>query len=364
MRVKTIVAGTTFGQFYMRALQQMQDSFELVGILAGGSQRSKRVAEEYGIPLYTLVAELPKQVELACVAVRSASMGGKGTELAMELLNRGIHVIQEQPIHQREIAQCFKVAKKNKVSYQVGDLYVNLSSVRQFIKAVQEVRKTQKIQYIEASCAVQVSYPLIDILNHMLPSLRPFKIKCVDRGSGPFHLLTADIGDIPVIFLIHNEINPKDPDNYMHLLHKITVGTSGGRICLCDTHGPVMLHRRLHVPTELYNEKIDVSAWPEWLYQNSMEEIGNIPKLEYYKIISEEWPKAVAGDLHKYLRIKAGTEKLNMLYGRTMFSAEVWHEVTNRLGYAALGKGSVYEPMDLVGIKAQMKTEEGYPWLE
>lgn len=40
-----------------------------------------------------------KDFDMACVVIRSTAVGGKGTEIAGALLEKGIHVIQEHPVH-------------------------------------------------------------------------------------------------------------------------------------------------------------------------------------------------------------------------------------------------------------------------
>lgn len=50
-------------------------------------------------------------------------LGGKGTEIAGALLEKGIHVIQEHPVHYNDIVKLLKVAKENNCVYQVSDTY-------------------------------------------------------------------------------------------------------------------------------------------------------------------------------------------------------------------------------------------------
>ena len=54
-KLKVIICGTTFGQFYMDAISRLKDIFEFAGIFAGGSKRSVMCAESYGVPLYTKI---------------------------------------------------------------------------------------------------------------------------------------------------------------------------------------------------------------------------------------------------------------------------------------------------------------------
>lgn len=363
-KIKTIVAGTTFGQFYMKALEYMSDRFEFCGILAGGSKRSERLAKEYQVPLYKNVDDLPEDIELACVIIRASALGGKGTELSLALMNRGISIIQEQPLHHKELSECFRCAKKNGVFFHVGDLYVNLPAVRQFTAAAKELMKKQQIVYIEVSCSTQVSYPLVDILCHIFPTMRPFRIKKSDNESGPFHILTAEITKIPTIFLIHNEMNPDDPDNFMHLLQRITVGTTAGRLCLYDSHGGVTWHNRLHVPTSLYSEGALNQKLPDNLYQNSRYQLGDLPEMRYSDIIGIEWPKSIARDLDIYCQLKEGKLKRPVLASRELIASEIWHSITNELGYATLQYSLEYESITVADLNERALSEVGCPWID
>ena len=57
-KLRVIVCGSTFGQYYIRALQTVPDEFEVVGLLANGSNRSKLCADFYHVPLYTQIEDI------------------------------------------------------------------------------------------------------------------------------------------------------------------------------------------------------------------------------------------------------------------------------------------------------------------
>lgn len=105
-KIKTLVCGSTFGQFYLEALKRRSDDFEVAGILSQGSERSKKCVQYYELPMFESVDQLPPDIDFACVVLRSAMMGGEGTNLSLQLLEKGIHVIQEQPVHQDDISKC------------------------------------------------------------------------------------------------------------------------------------------------------------------------------------------------------------------------------------------------------------------
>ena len=68
--MKAIVCGTTFGQSYINAIKKI-NNIELVGILAFGSSRSKRCAEEHNVPLYVDVDSIPGNIDIAFVIIKT-----------------------------------------------------------------------------------------------------------------------------------------------------------------------------------------------------------------------------------------------------------------------------------------------------
>lgn len=356
LQMKVVIAGTTFGQFYFEALKYIKPFFPLAGILANGSERSRVLAKREGVPLYTSVNQLPDDIDLACVVIRSSAMGGSGTEIAVSLLERGINVIQEQPVHYKDLMQCFKIAKKHNVFFHTGDLYVHLPVIRRFIASAKELIKQQQLLYIEASCAAQVSFPLIDVLSKIMPSMRPFRIKHVDRESGPFHIVTADMNNVPAIFLIHNEMNPEDPNNFMHLLQRITLGTVGGRLCLYDTHGPVIWHNCLYVPTSL-GPDCDL---PPHLYEKSRVGIDCLPEKTYEEILRKDWPSAITNDFLVIRDLTEGVINRNVTASREILVSEIWHTLTNQLGYAALKDDLKYEAISASKLVKAAACEEDF----
>ncbi|MCZ6145127.1 Gfo/Idh/MocA family oxidoreductase, partial [Escherichia coli] len=58
----------------------------------------------FGIPLYTSPEQITRMPDIACIVVRSTVAGGTGTQLARHFLTRGVHVIQEHPLHPDDIS--------------------------------------------------------------------------------------------------------------------------------------------------------------------------------------------------------------------------------------------------------------------
>lgn len=344
-KLRAVVCGSTFGQFYLEALKNLSEEFEVVGLLAKGSERSKNCAEYYGVELYTEAAQLPDDIDLCCVVLRSGVMGGKGTELTLQLLERGFHVIQEQPVHHKDMAVCFKTARQKDVIFHTGNLYVHLPMVKRFIACAKAMLNRQEALYIDAAFASQVSYPMMHIFLEALPSIRPWKTGSVSREGGPFHVMTGTLGKIPAILRIHNEMDPGDPDNHLHLLHRLTIGSEGGSLTLTDTHGPVVWQPRLHIPENLNILSDLPDAHIEYMLENSTETLGPPSTANYRDILTKQWPRAIACDLSLMKEMIMGSGNTAVKAQQELLCSRQWQEITGALGYPVLRPGCTHQPL-------------------
>ena len=142
-RLKVIVVGAKFGEVYLQVLLRRKDLVDVVGILGKGGQHSLECSTKYNIPLYTSVSELPSGIDLACVIVRAGVMGGEGIQLSKELLQKGISVLHEQPIHYKELKECYVIAKKQKCFMGVSNLYRYIDATQSFIDLVNHLKKEE-----------------------------------------------------------------------------------------------------------------------------------------------------------------------------------------------------------------------------
>ncbi|HML33603.1 MULTISPECIES: bifunctional Gfo/Idh/MocA family oxidoreductase/class I SAM-dependent methyltransferase [Sporomusa] len=363
-KIKTIVCGSSFGQFYMEALQLLPEEFEFVGLLANGSERSKKCAQYHGIALYTDSSEVPAEVELACVVLRSGVLGGKGTEVSLALLERGIHVIHEQPIHHKDMALCLKKTNEKKVVFSTGNLYVHLPAVKRFIACAKALVEKQKILYVDAAFASQVSYPMIHILLEVLPSIRPWQTKAACNVDGPFQVLTGTLGKIPVIFRVNNEVNPNDPDNYLRLLHNVVIGSEAGNLCLSDTHGDVIWRPRLHVPNNLSMMSDIATTEVDYLLENSNEVLWSSPPASYRKILSQYWPNAIKQDLLNMKQMINGQSNIMMKIQQELLCSRQWQEISSAFGYPFLRPGASHQPLAASIFKEVVAKIPDEPFIE
>lgn len=290
--LRVIVCGTTFGNIYLQGIARLPAHYRLVGILGRGSEQSEACARRWQVPLYRRVEDLP-EVDLACVAVRSAVVGGNGTELAKALLARGISVVQEHPVHHDEVADCLRLAHRQGVLYRLNPFYSDLAPVRCFIDAARHVLSQREGVYIDAACSVHVLFPLVEMLGQALGGLRPWAFELQAGTFGPFVSVIGNLGGLPLHLRVQNQLHPGDPDNHTQLLHRIVLGTSGGTLSLTDTHASVLWSPRAHVQRNAQGVlQMDGDSPALDLAVSSL--ISHAQPLTLREVFSELWPASIA----------------------------------------------------------------------
>ncbi|MES4892973.1 Gfo/Idh/MocA family oxidoreductase [Streptomyces sp. NPDC096012] len=295
-RPRVLVAGTGFGRAYLAAFERADFGFELAGILASGGARSRACAAHHGVPLWTTVEEVPDDVDLACVVIGGVMNGGPGPRISQALMRRGVHVLQEHPLHPDELAQCLRAATESGVVFRLNTHYPHVEPVHRFIGAARELVARQRPLFLDVTCAFQVLYTVFDILGQALGSIRPHGVDGVlaEVPEAPYRSLTGRFAGVPMSFRLQNELVPSDPDNYSHLFHRVTLGTDGGHLTLVNTHGPVQWSMRPHMPGDMRDlVSFGDSAAPH-LKVPSVEHLGPAQGASYSEVLRDLWPQATA----------------------------------------------------------------------
>ncbi|HEV2372804.1 MAG TPA: Gfo/Idh/MocA family oxidoreductase [Streptosporangiaceae bacterium] len=349
MKQRVLVAGTKFGQVYLEALSRPDSPFELAGVLARGSQRSLACAEHYGIPLFTDPAQVPDDVRLACVVIRGGLLGGSGGEVARALMERGIHVVQEHPLHHDELAQCLRTASRAGVVYHLNSFYVNTAPVRRFLAAAAELLSRQRARYVDAACGFQVAYALLDIIGSALGALRPWafatptpvpaELGRLSQLDFPFRSVDGVIAGVPVTLRVQNQLDPADPDNYAHLLHRVTLGTEGGHLTLVATHGPLLWSPRPDFPRQVQDAVTGTVHFAEHegvteshLDVPSALPLGEAQAPSYRRVFDTVWPEGVQ---YAVSRLRDAAEAGDSPARRGQYHltlCTMWQDLTSRLG--------------------------------
>jgi pyochelin biosynthesis protein PchG len=342
--MRVVVCGTTFGQFYLAALAGRDLPFVLAGILARGSARSRACATRYDTVLYTEVSQLPPDVDIACVVVRSGAVGGRGTDLARSLMARGIHVLQEHPVHHDELAVCLTDAHRHHVVYRLNTFYPHLAPVRQFLAVARRLLGQQPALFVDAVCAIQVAYPLLDILGQALGGVHPWRLtemmatlpedlRQLCELDVPFRSLQGVIAGVPLTLRVQNQVDPGDPDNHLYLLHRITIGTEGGDLALTNTHGPILWSPRLYIPGRSKEAFDPTAPDSEHLGVPSATWLGPQQAPSFLEIFQAVWPAGVAHALLELRRAILDGEDPRRRGQYQLGLCRLWQDLTARLGY-------------------------------
>ncbi|WP_434739396.1 Gfo/Idh/MocA family oxidoreductase [Micromonospora sp. SH-82] len=329
--LRTVVCGTNFGRFYVRAVQAHPE-LTLAGILSTGSRYSREYARSVGVPAFTAVEELPPEVEAACVVVPGAVSGGRGTDVAVALLERGIHVLQEHPVHPDEIARCLRAARAAGVQYRVNTHYRHLEPVRTFLEAAARLRAQRTLLFADVASSVHVLQPLADILVRAVGGVRPRGLS-EPVGSGPLRTLHGELAGVPLTLRVQNQIDPADRDNHALFWHRIALGTDAGVLTLADTHGPVLWSPRLHALRDGDGRLLTgaTAAGPSMPLPTTSV-LGSTEQPTYAHAFDRWWPQAVGVALGDFAgAVRAGGDPLRG--GQSdLAMAGWWRELMERLG--------------------------------
>jgi len=356
-RMRIVVCGTTFGRIYLDALALPDAPFELAGILARGSERSQRCADERRVPLYTAPDQIPDDIDAAGVVVRSGLLGGPGTDLAAQLLERGLHVIQEHPVHQDELARCLRLAARRGVQYHLNTFYEHLGPVRRFHAAAAALVRVQRPLFVDATAGFPVAFALLDLIGRTLGGVRPWSFGPLapltdDAGSadapGRLRVLDGRVAGVPVTLRVQHQLDPVEPDNPAHLLHGISLGVEGGTLHLVTTHGPIVWTPRPWLPGGRATSASADEAPAATI-------IGPTDVPGFGRAVATVWPAAARRALED-LRQAIVDHDDPMRRGQYQLSlCGAWHDLAGRLGppeLTPLARGRNLSTVELATVVA------------
>ncbi|MFF3438556.1 Gfo/Idh/MocA family oxidoreductase [Streptosporangium sp. NPDC002721] len=332
--LRVVVCGTNFGRFYAEAVLA-HPGYTLAAILSRGSAASRAYARGLGVPYYTEVDRLPDDLDAACVVVGSSISGGEGTALAKALIGRGVHVLQEHPVHLDELTECLKLARRHRVQYRLNTHYPHVEPVRAFIQAARRLTARQKPLFLDAATPVHLMQPMVDILGRALGSLRPWRFTDPlplpeQFGTQPFRLLQGVLGGTPLTVRVHHQLDPADRDNHALHWHRVSLGTEGGVLTLADTHGPLLWSPRLHVDRD--DERRFVLDGPGTgdLDLTTTSVVGGTGT--FREVFAELWPQAVGRALDGLREAVADGEDVLRAAQYDLTVCRIWSDLAARLG--------------------------------
>ncbi|MFJ8806393.1 Gfo/Idh/MocA family oxidoreductase [Streptomyces sp. NPDC102490] len=344
---RVLVCGTNFGRFYAEAAHR-RPGYALAGLLSRGSAASRAYAERLGVPHYTDVGDLPAGIDAACVAVSSAISGGRGTELARALMDRGIHVLQEHPVHLTELTDNLKHARRRGVQYRLNTHYPHVAPVRAFVDAARRLVAHQRPLFVDAATPVHLMHPLVDILGRATGTLRPWRFADpaplpADIGPQPFRSLHGVFAGVPLTLRVHHQLDPSDRDNHALHWHRISLGTEGGVLTLADTHGPVLWSPRLHVGRDADRRFVLDGPGTGHLGLGTTAVVGTTGT--FRTVFSDLWPEAVGSALDG---LRAAVEQGGDALRTGQYDlavCRIWTDLAARLGPPEIVRPATPRPL-------------------
>lgn len=308
-------------------------SNELMGILGKGSDRSRLLSKNLNVPMYTDIKEINQNVDAACVVVPNAAGGGNGANIAKSILAKGIPTLLEHPAHEVEIVNCIR--ESGSAAFMLNPFYRYIKPIRDFLEAAQIISKHAHLINASLECAIHVLYDGIDILGCALGGLSTWKLGNVaesyttSMAGGGNRVISGIIGMVPVTFIVNTNVDRNDIDHPLHLYHRIELTFSTGRLCLVNTHGPVIWLPFLHMPRDEYGT-LSINVEEEVNIPSGVT-IGNVMLPSVKETFEQIWPDAVKKALEILFK-QNRTEKMSMAQYQ-IYVSKLWSEICQKVGY-------------------------------
>jgi yersiniabactin synthetase, thiazolinyl reductase component len=259
--VRVLLCGTNYGSSYLRSLHG-NEAGRLAGILAR-SERSRELAAQCGVPFYTHVDEVPRDVvDAACVAIP----GPDGHEVISALLNRGIHVLAEHPVYAEDVAAHRREARANRAVYHVNAHYSDIEGAATFVLAFRAARERSRLLFVNMMTNPRALYSAIELVARALGPLSPFTLEHVPWDTGSFfHLARAIVPGAPLTFQLQRVSSAVDDGSANWVSHNLTAGFEDGVLSLGEAPGPVgWLPSPPSLPSLQAQQGAELWARPMW----------------------------------------------------------------------------------------------------
>lgn len=310
-----------------------QGEIDEMGILGKGSDRSRLLSKNLNVPMYTDIKEINQNVDAACVVVPNAAGGGNGANIAKSILAKGIPTLLEHPAHEVEIVNCIR--ESGSAAFMLNPFYRYIKPIRDFLEAAQIISKHAHLINASLECAIHVLYDGIDILGCALGGLSTWKLGNVaesyttSMAGGGNRVISGIIGMVPVTFIVNTNVDRNDIDHPLHLYHRIELTFSTGRLCLVNTHGPVIWLPFLHMPRDEYGT-LSINVEEEVNIPSGVT-IGNVMLPSVKETFEQIWPDAVKKALEILFK-QNRTEKMSMAQYQ-IYVSKLWSEICQKVGY-------------------------------
>ncbi|MFR4634304.1 MAG: hypothetical protein ACLT8I_17650 [Blautia faecis] len=148
-------------------------------------------------------------------------------------------------------------------------------------------------------------------------------------AGGGNRVISGIIGMVPVTFIVNTNVDRNDIDHPLHLYHRIELTFSTGRLCLVNTHGPVIWLPFLHMPRDEYGT-LSINVEEEVNIPSGVT-IGNVMLPSVKETFEQIWPDAVKKALEILFK-QNRTEKMSMAQYQ-IYVSKLWSEICQKVGY-------------------------------
>lgn len=332
---RILICGTGFGKIYINAISK-SDKYVLGGILGTGSNRTRELADTFGVPCYTDMEEAVGKVDAACVIVPNAAGGGNGANIACELLKHNIPTLLEHPAHEKEILDCLKASSKT-TPFMLNPFYRYTEAVSKFIETARYMSTKASVINAGLNCAIHVLYDGLDMLGCALGDISTWELGDASTGvateiSGAGNkTINAVIGSTPTMVTVNTNVDRNDPDHPMHLYHEIWVTFTTGKLILVNTNGPLVWLPFARIPRNANNTLQFEQGAPELKIPS-----GIVLTESEAPSVSQTFDRIWTGAVIKALDnlFAQDTVKKRMDGQYQIFVSRLWSEICQKVGYA------------------------------
>lgn len=272
-RRQVLLCGTQYGQAYLPAIYQ-EKGFELAGILARGSDRSVRLAEQHGVKLYTHIEQIDEEIDVACIAINELV----SVPLAQALIAQGIATLVEHPMSGESMRALIASTELGGGVCHINGHFPELPPIADFIRLSQKLNQFSQPRIINICCNSRTLFSSLDILMRCFGviDLAPLSMHTAGHYQNATTLLSSEaFSPVPLTLAYQQWRYSQDDSRDSPLGHQITITYPEGVLSLGGTFGPCLWFPLIAagVPAESflyepvsrqYNRTITVAEMVQW----------------------------------------------------------------------------------------------------
>lgn len=267
---KLVLCGSNYAATYIRSLAKLTDIFELIGILARGSERSTRLAAVRKVPLWRSISEIPIDAQAAIVALPPAA----AATVTKQLIRRGVHVLMEHPVSSDVLREIREEALLANIAHLVNCHFAELSAARLFVDECRVRRALSPARYASVVTASRSAYSTFDLLGRALGALASSDLEreltATMTTEHPFASFRGVVNGVPTRVQCSHVVGTVDDGSDSPVPQRIEIGFRDGNLVLLSFTGPVIWSEAL---------RLGLRDYPGPLWRTLTEEPMTFPDL-------------------------------------------------------------------------------------